>query len=261
MVSGRKGDRRMKLTRQNYFSQEANTEFMSNSQFNSFLKCPSCAMAEIRGEYKRPETTALIVGKYIDSYFENTINEFMADYPEIFKKDGSLKSDFVQADKIIKRIGRDKIFWEHCTGEQQRIMTGEIEGIKFKIMIDSMLPTITVDRKIMADCSDKWYDGEYVPFWKYWGYDVQAAIYQEIRAQNETIRKPFVLAVATKETEPDLRLIKFKQETLDNALEIVKIFAPQFDLIKKGVLDETKCNNCDWCKSQKILKENEYEEV
>ena len=251
----------MKPTNENYFSPSINTEFMSASQFNSFLKCPSCAIAEIRGEYKKPETTALLIGKYIDAYFENTIEIFESEYPEIFKKDGSLKSEYLKANDIIERVKRDKIFHRHCTGLQQQIMIGEIEGIPFKIMIDSLLPDMTVDRKFMANCDDKYYDGEYMPFWKYWGYDIQAAVYQEIRYQNEGIRKPFVLAVATKETEPDLRLIKFSQETLNNALEMVKTYAPQFNLIKTGILDANKCGRCDWCKSQKILKENEYEEV
>lgn len=251
----------MKLTNTNYFSTEANREFMSASQFNSFMRCPSCAMAEINGQYEQPETTALLVGKYIDAYFENSMEMFQAEYPEIFKKDGSLKSEYVQADRIIERMLRDEVFKKHCTGLQQQIMIGEIAGVSFKIMIDSMLPDMTVDRKIMANCDDKYRDGEYVPFWKYWNYDIQAAIYQEIRRQNETKRKPFVLAVATKENEPDLHLIKFTQSTLDNALEIVKTYAPQFNLIKNGVLDATKCNKCDWCKSQRILKENEYEEV
>ena len=54
-------------------------------------------------------------------------------------------------------------------------------------------------------------------FWKAWGYDIQAAIYREIRAQNDGEIKPFRLAVATKETETDLQIFEFIDETLDEA--------------------------------------------
>ena len=52
----------MKLTQRNYFSKKASMEFMSVSQFKAFEKCPASALAEIKGKYKREETTALLVG-------------------------------------------------------------------------------------------------------------------------------------------------------------------------------------------------------
>jgi len=63
----------MKLTEKNYFSQKANEEFMSVSQFKAFDKCPASAMAELKGEFTREKTTALLVGSYVDSYFEGTL--------------------------------------------------------------------------------------------------------------------------------------------------------------------------------------------
>jgi hypothetical protein len=41
----------MKLTEETYYGTEANTQYMSVSQFKDFLKCPAMAMAKIRGEY------------------------------------------------------------------------------------------------------------------------------------------------------------------------------------------------------------------
>ena len=40
----------MKLTNQNYYSQEANKTYMSVSQLKSFMKCEAAAMAELRGD-------------------------------------------------------------------------------------------------------------------------------------------------------------------------------------------------------------------
>ena len=94
----------MKLTKRNYFSKKANQIYMSCSQFKSMERCPASAMAELKGKYKRETTTALLIGSYIDSYFEGTMAKFMKDNPDIFKKDKTLKADFIQANAIIERI-------------------------------------------------------------------------------------------------------------------------------------------------------------
>ena len=61
----------MRLTEENYFSREAQMEYMSASQYKAFLECPAAAMAEIRGEYIREETKALTLGSYMDALFFN----------------------------------------------------------------------------------------------------------------------------------------------------------------------------------------------
>lgn len=63
----------LKLTAENYYSPEANREYMSASQIKQFMKCPAAAMAELRGEYERPTTSALLIGSYVDACFEGTL--------------------------------------------------------------------------------------------------------------------------------------------------------------------------------------------
>ena len=106
----------MKLTQRNYFSKKSNLEYMSVSQWKAMYKCPASALAEIKGKYKRETTSALLVGSYVDSYFENTLDKFKKDNPEIFKKDGSLKAEYIQAETIIQRIEKDKLFMEYMSG-------------------------------------------------------------------------------------------------------------------------------------------------
>lgn len=43
----------MKLTKDNYFSQEMSMKFMGVSQYKAFEKCSAAALAEINGEYER----------------------------------------------------------------------------------------------------------------------------------------------------------------------------------------------------------------
>ena len=44
----------MQINQENYYSQEANKEFFSVSQYKSFLSCEARAMAELYGEYEIP---------------------------------------------------------------------------------------------------------------------------------------------------------------------------------------------------------------
>ena len=56
----------MNLTADNYFSKEADMEYMSNSQFKSFMRCQAAAMAELNGEYQRERSSAMLIGSYVD---------------------------------------------------------------------------------------------------------------------------------------------------------------------------------------------------
>lgn len=249
----------MELTNENYYTQEANREYMSCSQFKAFYKCEAAALAEIAEEYTRPESTALLVGSYVDSYFEGTLDGFKAAHPAIFKKDGTLKAEYTQAEDIIKRIERDPVFMMFMSGEKQRIMTGKIAGVPFKIKMDSFRPgTAIVDLKIMRDFEPIWSAEEHakIPFVEYWGYDIQGAIYQEIVRQNCGEQLPFYIAAATKEATPDIELLEVPQDRLDYCLEIVEEYAPRYQRLKAGIdEDAERCCKCDYCKSTKILLE------
>lgn len=246
------------LISETYFSTEANQKYMSNSQFKSFRECEEKALAELSGEYERPVTTSLLVGSYVDAYFEGTLDVFKGKHPEIFKRDGSLKADYSKAEYIIERVERDEKFMKYMSGEKQVIMTGGIEGVPFKIKIDSYhKDKAIVDLKIVKDFKSI-YDKELhkrVPFAELWGYDIQGAIYQEIVRQNTGKKLPFYIAAATKETEPDIALMSIPQERLDECLSLVKALAPRYQAIKQGKESPVRCQKCDWCKKTKVITE------
>ena len=85
------------ITEENYYSQQANVGYMSCSQFKDFLKCEEMALAKISGDYRFPATNAMLIGSYVDAHYEGTLDIFKAKHPEIFKRDGTLKSDFTKA--------------------------------------------------------------------------------------------------------------------------------------------------------------------
>lgn len=235
----------MQLTAENYYSQEANQAFMSVSQYKTFVACEAAAMAELYGQYTRPKTTALLVGSYVDAWFEGTLDEFKAASPEIFKRDGTLKADYAQAEKIIERIQRDKLFMEYMSGEKQRIFTADLFGAPWKIKIDSLLLDKIVDLKVMRTMERIMGQS----FIEHWGYDIQGAVYQAVEGGN----KPFYIAAATKEDPTDLEVIHVEQYQLDEALGYVGKRMPHILAVKRGDIAPERCGVCPYCRATKVL--------
>ena len=149
------------LTRENYFSPENEMKYFGSTQFKSFQECESMTMARIRGDYAPEPSTALLVGQYVDSHFEGTLDLFQAQHPEMFKRDGSLKSEFLLAEDVITRMEGDDMFMKYASGgEEQVIMTAKLFGHDFKIRIDNYHPgKAIVDRKVMRDFEPVYKEG------------------------------------------------------------------------------------------------------
>ena len=123
----------LKLTPENYYTKEANMQYVSVSQYKEFngttgkMGCEAYAMAKLRGEVEEVTTTALMVGSYVDAYFEGTLPTFSAQHPEIFssrgKTAGELKSEYKQASIMIDRAVKDPVFMQYMAGDKQVIMT------------------------------------------------------------------------------------------------------------------------------------------
>lgn len=262
-----------KVTNENYFSPAVQTAYMSASQFKAFQRCESAALAELRGEYVRPHSTALLVGSYVDAFFSGEMGAFQKEHPELFKRDGGLKADFAKANDIIARLQRDRLFSLLLSGRKQVIRTGEIAGVPFKIKIDSLLDRdgvalilsefpetapvfgfgdgALVDLKIMRDMEPVWSDGErrYISFVEAWGYDIQGAVYQAVEGN----MLPFILAVGTKEQEPDIAALHIPDSDLSAKLAEIEDAAPRYQAIKEGRERPRSCGLCPWCRSQKRL--------
>lgn len=235
----------MILTNENYYSSGSNREYMSVSQYKSFLKCEAATMAELRGEWKQPKTTALLVGSYVDSWFEGTLDEFKAENPEIFKRDGSLKADFVKAEEIVRRVQEDPVFMEYMAGEKQTIFTGELFGTKWKIKIDSLHPDKIVDLKVMR--SMERIMGK--SFVEHWGYDLQMAVYSAVHGKNLDT----YLAVVTKQEPSDIEVIEIPEWRREELLEDVKRNIPRILEVKSGRVEPERCGVCEYCRATKKI--------
>ena len=245
-----------KLTEENYYSDKT---YMSVSSFKAFQKCEARAMAEIKGEYIPERGRALILGSYVDEMLTGTIEsatKFIEENrSELFKKNGEPYADVVQAMEAVERVKQQPLMMKYLGGEHQVIMTGEIEGVPFKIKMDSYKPgEFIADLKYMASLRSP---NLFEPMIQHWGYHIQAACYQEIVYQNTGKRLPFIFVVATKENPPHLAVGEISQWNMDEALETVKAHIRDYQKIKNNELSAERCEdyNCKYCTETKILSE------
>lgn len=244
------------LTEESYFSKENNFKYAGSSQIKSFMDCEARTMAELNGEWQREMTTSLLVGSYVDNAISGALDIFKAQHPEILKKDGTLKAEYVQAEYILQRIERDELFSKYISGDHQTIMTGEIVGVPVKIKIDSYFPDkAIIDMKVVKDFEPLWdtETNQKENFIDYWKYTYQGALYQEIVRQNIGKQLPFFIAAVTKEKEPDLVVANIPQEILDTRLEIIKGILPRIKELKEGKLEPKRCEKCGYCRFTKKL--------
>lgn len=252
----------MKLTARNYYGEKANKAYLSVSQYKDFFGtlerkgCEAQALAKIKGEYSEEPTTAMLIGSYVDSYFEGALENFKERTPEIFKKDGTLKADYLKAEEIIKRIERDKKFMQYMSGEKQVIMTAELFGVMWKIKMDSFLPgKAIVDLKVVKDIYEKIYcpDIGKLNFIQAKGYDFQLAIYQKVVEIVTGELLPCYIAAADKTKSPNIEIIKVEQKYLNNALIGIQTGVDRIKLLKSDEIKPERCGLCDRCKQTKII--------
>lgn len=276
----------MILTDDNYYSLEADKEYCSASQLLDFIGrpiipgCEARAMAKLRGEYQEETTKAMLVGSILDTLWElddlpleEKINIIAEKFPDCVSSRGNtkgeLKTDYKQAIKLYQRTLQDELFCQFMSGEKQRIMTGEIEGMPFKIKMDSYIPgKAIVDLKTTKDASMNYRNyiadsGNWETFYRSFSYDIQLAIYREIVRQNtgETLR--CYIAAVDKKDHPLPQIIELSPKLLDEALETVKSKVPMVKMLKSGeVKNLCRCEECDYCRDTykcKVLSSEEFE--
>ena len=253
----------MELNNSNYFSPEAMREYMSVSQFKEFLDCPARMKAELDGEYVQEETTALLVGSYVDAYFSGELEIFVAEHPEILTKKGELRADYQRAEYIIERAEDDPFFMSFLDSPMtQDILTGTLFGHPWKVKVDALHEDKIVDLKCMKDMEPVWKDGEKKSFVDAWGYALQGYVYREIVSQHVGKRPPFYLAVITKEKEPDLAVIEIPDWRLNSEAAIVEHYIEEYAGVKAGTIEPRRCGVCPYCRrTKKLSRVTGYEEL
>ncbi len=246
----------MKLTNENYFSKEASQIYTGSTEIKRFISCEKCALETLNGNWKEEKSEALLTSSYLDEAISGTLDNFIKENPNIFTKQGELKSQYKNIENIYNEINaeRNQMFKKYLDGEHQKIMTGEISGVPVKIKIDSYFPDkCIVDLKCIKDFK-LIYNEETKSkenFIDYYDYVLQGALYQEIVRQSTGKQLPFIIAAVTKEKYPQFELLQIPQEALDLKLEFLKNYLPHIQELKQGKVEPISCGRCSYCISQK----------
>lgn len=245
----------MKLTSENYFSPEAGNAYLSASYVKSFLNCEAATEAERKGEYEREKSTALMVGSYVDAALTEDLEKWIMAHPEIRKRDGGLRAEFVQAAEMVERAMSDDFFMGMLSGEHQKIVTGQICGLPFKAKLDAYLPDVMItDLKTVKDMNPVWQPEQgRVDFATAWNWPLQLAIYQELIRQETGKNVPCYLAVITKENPPDIEVVSIPQERLDAEKDFLMMLLPRVEAVRNGLVEPKRCGKCAYCRATKKL--------
>lgn len=270
----------MELTRDNYYTPEADREYMSCSQYQSFCECEAKAMAKLEGRWTDPDKEAFLVGNYFHTFFEGpeAHEQFIQEnFDKIFKtkvikgKKGEPDQTVVtgkyapyeQADKMIEVAQNDPLIKSliDLPGENEKIMTGELWGVPWRIRLDKYVPDgrMIIDWKIVANISElKWSESmhEKVTFIDAYGYMMRAAVYTEIEKQNAHSAEdaPFIIVAISKQDPPDKEALYLNhRQRYDYELEQIRKRLGMIQMIKAGRVKPKRCGCCDYCRATKVL--------
>lgn len=257
----------MILTDENYHSPEANKEYMSVSQYKTFLTCEALGMALTRKEYDFETSDAMLVGQYVHAWSEGTLEKFKEQnankiFSKAVKKENVLLAKFQQAEEIIEVIKNDKVLMTALSGDKEIIVTtDDFLGYPWKIKIDNLnvKKGYFSDLKVIASLYDRNYNvdaGKYLSFVEHYKYDLQMLAYAMIEKQANKREKPLepYLVVVTKETPSDRAILKgFLDDTSANDLMLYEVSQnmQHIQKVKEGKEIPRSCEKCVYCRRVK----------
>ncbi|MCI1952030.1 MAG: PD-(D/E)XK nuclease-like domain-containing protein [Clostridiales bacterium] len=265
------------LTDENYYSREADINYMSCSQYQAFQKCEAAEIAKLRGLWEpEKQSDALFQGQYFHSYFES---------PEAFKKfceDGSDKifktkttkargteiigkyAPFELLDQMILAVHQDPLMsmvlsWP---GENEMPMVGTVGGIPWRMKMDKYCASgrKIIDYKTSANLRETFYNPvtkEHQTFVEEYGYLMRAAVYGEIERQNAKADTfpTFIILGVSKQSPPDKEAFLLNDDARwELELKTVKANVPHIQRLKNGEENPRRCGECEYCRRTKQLR-------
>lgn len=270
----------MELTRDNYYTPEADFAFMSCSQYQAWNECEAKELAKLQGRWVDEEKEAFLVGNYFHSHFESpeAHEQFCKEHFDRIFKTKTVKgkggrpdavivtgkyAPYEQADKMIAVAEADPLIKSliDMPGENEKIMVGNIAGVPWRIRLDKYIAAgrMIIDYKTCANISElKWSEAlrEKVTFIDAYGYMMRAAVYSEIEKQNANSGEdaPFIIIAISKQDYPDKEVLMLNhRQRYDYELEQIKKRLPMIQAIKEGRVKPKRCGCCDYCRATKKL--------
>lgn len=261
------------LTEDNYYMPETNLKYLDCSLYKEIAGTPARKGCEARGykvargEYIRPKSEALLVGGYVDAYFDHSMPRFLEENLENVYTKASIKkaaegkgelellAPFKQADIMIKRAIKEPLFMKYVEGETQKILTADIDGVPIRVKLDSYDGKRITDVKTAASMTKTYYAadlGQRLNFAEAFGYIEQAYFYKEAVRKNFGKDLPFYLAVITKEKEdqephPRVAVIQIPDQVIEEKGEEIKMHIHHVWDVIQGNIEPIPCGTCAWC--------------
>lgn len=266
------------LTRENYYSLEADREYMSCSQYQGWLECEAKQIAKLRGHWVDAPREAFDVGNFFHSYFEGpkAHQQFIdGHFDQIYKTKTDKKTGitvvtgmyaaYETAQRMIKCAESDELIQAliQMPGENEIAMAGTLFGVPWRIRIDKYVSDgrIIVDWKTCANIQElKWNSATktYDTFIDLYGYMMRAAVYSEIEKQTvKSADDPYFIIVAiSKQDPPDKDVLNLNhRQRYDYELSQIKGRLPYVMRVKTGIDKPKRCGVCDYCRATKKLFE------
>jgi len=253
----------MHLTASNYYSQEANKEYLSVSQIKKFAECEARALAEVEGRYIEAPTPAMLVGSYVHAHFDDdaALKKLIEeDNGVIFKQNGEKYAMYSKADEMIEAVKNDDLCMFALSGKKEQIFTANVFGAEFKCKVDA----INHDMKYFSDLkttqkldSRLWSDkyNMMVSFVEKYDYVMQMFIYREVlHASTGEYYDPYIVAV-TKEEPPNKAVIEIDEERYVFEYEYVEDLVQRVQAVKSGEESAEACGKCSYCRKDKKLED------
>lgn len=237
-----------------YFeSEEAHRGFVERHQDSLYKKASKAdlqkAIDAAGGEYKASDTVKAL---------EDNIKQLKSAGRDIEQPRGSLYNDFIIADQMIDRIKDDPFFNHFWKGEKETVITGELYGHKWKGKIDllNVEKGYFIDLKTNASPHRRYYDvdrGRYVSFIEYFGYAMQAGIYEQLLEKR--YGKPFVsyIFAVTKETPSNFIPIQIPSSEKSYELDAIKLNIDRLEDVKVGKVEPAYCERCEYCREYRPI--------
>lgn len=250
----------LKLNNENYYSREADLVYMSNSQYKDFITCEAMAMAKLAGTWKEPSNDNLLLGSYVHSWLEGTLENFKKDNPSLFTKKGDLYAQYRVADQMIEALKNDEFIMFVLQGQKEVIITAEFAGTWWKAKLDTYNPTggRFADLKTVKAIRERHWDkklGVYVSFAEAYGYLRQLSLYAELErlwVGRDHWLEPLIVAVS-KEDPPDKEIIGVDTDRMQMELDEIQQNMDRILLVKNGFEEPIRCGECRFCRETKKI--------
>lgn len=255
----------MELTRENYFSREAENLYMGSSSFKAWDifhgGCEAKEVAKRNGIWVEKDNPAFLLGNYVHSWSSGDLQKFIAETPQLFKKGGGLLAKYALGDQMIEVLRNDPLVEQIREGEKEQIFVGKIAGVDFKIQVDilNLEKGYFADIKTTKGLSETYWNNELrskETFINKYDYQAQIAIYAEILKQNTGLvdyLEPYLIVVDKQEV-PDHEVIYMGRDFIPDKLQEIESRLEHIVAVRDGGMPPENCGKCDYCRSIKTIE-------